>query len=230
MSSQALASLLTGLDEVEALRVHYPVRGRLIPTGIGALAEKAHGRACVVLLSSHLERYIYASNEEAIELLNLCGSPLNLLPQTFLLLQSREAVDELAKTSWENRGPKLASFSADHAPLWATGATTGSLSASQNLVWMKTPNPRSIVRYYASYGIPDIFDGITRRTHTRAELRLALTELVEKRNQIAHGDSTSQALPSDVARYLRAVRKFATSADRVLGRALSRRSGGMATW
>jgi hypothetical protein len=71
MSSRALQSLLIALEEVGDLQ-------RANPTPTGAAPSqpettRAIGRASVVLLSSHLERYIRNLNEEAVEFVNSAG-------------------------------------------------------------------------------------------------------------------------------------------------------------
>lgn len=224
MSSQSLNGLLAGVAEVRALRTRYPVPRRGIATGIEAVAAKAHGRACVVLLSSHLERYIHAVNEEAVDWLNNHRCGLDRFHEEFLLTQSRGAVDELANKSWEKRGSALRNFITTHGPFWTEGGTTGDLLHEPLLTWMKAPKPESLVRFYRLYGIPNIFESVTRSRAAKGALYLGLKELVEKRNNIAHGDAQTEALPMDVTRYLQAVAKFATSADKGMARSLKHMS------
>lgn len=221
MTSQALADLLAGVEEVRALRTHYPVPRRL-PTGDKAVAAKAHGRSCVVLLSSHLDRYVYAVNEEAIQWLNACGCSLRRFPEEFLLQHSRGAVDALAERVWERRADPLRDFVRQQGPIWTASGQAGLLEHGELLTWLKSPKPESLVRFYRLYGIENIFKSVTRNASTQSSLYLGIRELVEKRNNIAHGDFQTQALPMDVTRYLIAVRKFATSADLVFARTLAK--------
>lgn len=225
MSSQALHGLLEGVAEVKALRTRYPVPRRGIATGIEAIAAKAHGRACVVLLNSHFERYVHAVNEEAIDWLNSHHCGLDRFQEVFLLTHSRGAIDELAKKSWEKRGSALRSFISTHGPFWSEGGTTGELLHEPLLSWMKAPKPESLERFYRLYGIPNIFESATRSRAARGTLYLGIKELVEKRNNIAHGDAQTEALPADVTRYLGAVAKFANSADKQMARSLKHMSG-----
>jgi hypothetical protein len=96
---------------------------------------------------------------------------------------------------------------------------------------MKSPKPKEVIRFYRQYGIPDIFTAVTRKKSARQRLFLDAKELVEKRNLIAHGDASTEALPGDVTRYLWAVEKFARSADGVLSRAIKRIiKGATAPW
>jgi hypothetical protein len=230
MSSQSLAGLLAGVDEVRALRTRYPVPRGGIATGVEAVAAKAHGRACVVLLSSHLERYIRALNEEAVEWLNHQNCGLDRFTDEFLLMHSRGVVDDLAKMSWDRRGPALRDFVSAHATFWGAGGSTGAIQHDQLLVWMKAPKPESLVRFFKLYGIENIFNAATRKKATRGALYLGIRELVEKRNNIAHGDAQTEALPTDVTRYLNAVSKFANSADGSLARALKKIASTAVPW
>lgn len=220
MTSQALTGLSGGVAEVKALRARYPVPRGGIPTGIEAVAAKAHGRACVVLLSSHLERYIYAVNEEAVDWLNSRCCGLENFCEEFLLIHSRAAIDSLASKSWEKRGSALRDFVAIQAPFWSEGGTTGKLLHEPLLSWMKAPNPKSLERFYRLYGTQNIFEKVTRTQGAKSALYLGIRELVEKRNNIAHGDVQTEALPTDVTRYLSAVSKFANSADKQMARLL----------
>lgn len=227
--SVALHGLITGVEEIRALRSHYPVRAGHLASGFTATAAKAHGRACTVLLSSHFERYIHRINEEAVDWLNGTPRPLSMLPEELLLLHSQEPVDELSRTNWQKRADQLRAFASKDGLLWAPNGATGRLEHERLLVWMKSPKPQEVRRFYRQYGIPDIFSIVTRSKHTRASLWLTLKELVEKRNNIAHGDMQTESLPSDITGYITAVVKFATSADGALARRLRIACGEKAT-
>jgi hypothetical protein len=70
-------------------------------------------------------------------------------------------VEELGQTSWENRTNKLQTFILQDGWLWAD-QTTGILVHDRLLIWMKSPSPRNLVRYFKLWGTQDIFDAITR--------------------------------------------------------------------
>ncbi len=80
------------------------------------------------------------------------------------------------------------------------------------------------------WGVSDIFSAITRQPHTRQRMWLKLEELVDKRNDIAHGDSGAEATYQDIASYVAVVRTFCTRADRVLSRVLVPYAGGTRPW
>ena len=68
MSSPALADLVLGVRDVRALRSFPPKIPLRLARHSLEEAQIAHRRACVVLLSSHYERYIYGLNESAVEI------------------------------------------------------------------------------------------------------------------------------------------------------------------
>jgi hypothetical protein len=87
---------------------------------------------------------------------------------------------------------------------------------------MKTPKAKQVVRFFGLWGFDDIFTTITRRSDTRLQLFLTITELVEKRNNIAHGDFAEEATRSEVAKYRQTVATFCERVDRSLARKLKR--------
>ena len=219
MASQSLASLEDGIAEVRDLQTASP---RLTGSTPGTLGlTRAVGRASVVILSSHLEGYIDSLNLEAVSVVNAAGVGPQL-SETLRLLHSKPSVEALTGASWEGaaRAKLLAEFVANDAWLWGANQS-GVLQPDRLLTWMKSPNPRSLIRYFRYWGIEDVFTRITRAPHTRDDLWRRLKELVDKRNSIAHGDLGTSATAGDIRAYVKAVRTFAVRTDAVLARQLS---------
>jgi hypothetical protein len=187
------------------------------------------GRASVVLLSSHFERYIYSLNEEAIELLNEGEIIGKMLPELLRLLHTQTVIDELFSTQWQHRGPKLSEFVVDEAWLWG-GAVAGELKHRRLVEWMKSPSPPNLERYFRYWGVRNIFESITRSTHTRSDLWLRIDELVGKRNNIAHGDLATEATHTDISAYQDAAMTFSERTDRLLGQTIGRLLGRRLGW
>lgn len=228
MASQSLSSLEEGLEEVRELQrsVPKPPPGQMT----GVTLARAIGRASVVLLSSHLEAFIYALNAEAVATVNSAGVESARLPQALRLLHSKSAVDAISATSWENnaRAGQLESYNVSDAWLWSNGV--GTLEGDRLLVWMKSPGPKNLKRYFAYWGIDDVFGRIARRPAIRIELWRRLNELVDKRNAIAHGDLGTAVTPDDVRLYLKAVQTLGERVDRALSAQLSRLCGVARPW
>src|SRR3712207_2463702 len=106
MPSSALGALVVAVQEVDEL-LRAASGGNL-----AALARlrraRVVGRASVVLLSSHFERYFYAVNEEACGYLNAASVAGDRLPEILRLVHSRPSIEDLAATAWERRAVGLA--------------------------------------------------------------------------------------------------------------------------
>ena len=95
---------------------------------------------------------------------------------------------------------------------------------------MKAPKCKAVVRLFKIWGVPDIFTAVTRSKVNRQDLWLRIGELVDKRNNIAHGDLTVEARYLDVVQYRAAVKKFCVSADKQMAVALVRMLGCPRPW
>ena len=228
MTSDSLQDLNTGIAEVWVLQAANPS-----PTGAAPgdpATTRVIGRASVILLCSHYERYHYSAVEEVVEAINTQALEAFTLPEAFRLRQTRSVVEELAKTKWTNRAEKLEEFVRREANLWAPGRPATMLDASRPLEAMTSPKPDQLVRVYQQLAIDNVFAAITRTVHTKGDLRLQLSSLVDKRNSIAHGDRTEQATQADVYRYRTAIRTFCERVDRLIPRVLRREIGLELTW
>jgi hypothetical protein len=204
--SMALAGLRAALPEIATLQADRP--RDLLASTVRLARLRAVNRACVVLLSSHLEHYIHAVNEEAIDFVNAAGIPSTQIPLRLRLINLRDPIEEAASKDWPARAENLTKLAEVEISLWRSDGMSGSLDASRMLQWMKSPKPDKIRRFYAMWDIGDIFLAVTRTPRTLGTLRRDLDTLVSKRNNIAHGDVNEQATPKDIARYLEAVRTF----------------------
>jgi hypothetical protein len=227
MASNALGALATAIAEVQHL-VDARLRGAEPPLTPNPIV-RALGRATVVLLSSHFERYVYAVNEEAVAVINARGLPGHFLPEDLRLVHSKAPVESMESTSWERRASQLSGFVASDSWLWQQGVS-GSLEHRRLLLWMKSPKPKHLIRFYKYWGIEDIFTAITRKPQRRAALELLVKEFVDKRNNVAHGDFAEQATRLDVRRYSASALVFCRRADRALAKALATIAGPPEPW
>src|SRR5262245_25212618 len=107
MPSAAFQALTVAVEEVKNLL------GAQLSTGpIPQRLARARvvGRASVVLLASHFERYLYAVNEEAVTFLNDQKVQCDAIPEQIRLLHSVEPIDRFLETQWLNRASQLGTF------------------------------------------------------------------------------------------------------------------------
>jgi hypothetical protein len=217
--SGALSALRVALQEIEDLEAASPTQAGQAPRR--PAVTRAVGRAGIVLLSSHFERYIYALNEELVDAINAAAANSSQIPDAVKLVHSKVGFEQIATTGWENRATHLSSFVLSDGWLWQQGAN-GKLDSDRLLAWMKSPKPKSVVRYFKYWGVNDIFTVVTRSPHRRQDMWLRLDGLVAKRNNIAHGDVSEQATPRDVRGYARAVLDFCERVDRFISRHIAK--------
>jgi hypothetical protein len=230
MSSKSLENLKVGLAEVSALKAVGTISASRPAKETRPQLLRALGRAQVVLLSAHLERYVYSVTEESVDHIFNSRIESQLLSEELRLIHSQDAIDKLGRTQWNNRSQQLKEFGQHESKLWVDGAVIDRLVPEQLLGWMKAPNPKNLTRAFQIWGTADIFDSITRTAVTRSRLWMRINELVEKRNNIAHGDFTVEAQPTDVTEYILAVRRFCERSDRTMARNLVGITGGMSPW
>ena len=205
MPSDALRSLLAGIQEVRDLQAANPTPRGGLPDRPQVV--RAINRASVVLLSSHLERYLRGVNEEAVATVNAATIDRSVLPETLRLQHSRIPVDEVAAAKWENRAEMLSQLMETDGWLWGP-SPKAELDHERLLRWMKSPSPKRALRMFRLWGIQNVFSRVTRQPHTRNHMWLKLAELVDKRNDIAHGDAGAEATYTDIATYFAVVREF----------------------
>lgn len=183
----------------------------------------------MVLLCSHYERYLRSVIEETVAAINTADVPGTSLTTELRLRHSFVAAERLVEREWTKRQERLAAFIASEAWLWG-GSPKADLTAKSLLSWMKAPAPNNVVKLYRLWGIPDIFTRITRFDHTRRTLWLDLQSLVDKRNNIAHGDFAAEATRGDVERYRDTVARFCDRADRALAQKIRVQLGLLLGW
>jgi hypothetical protein len=165
-----------------------------------------------------------------MEYLGSCSLSASMIPINIRLLQSKGSIDVLAKTQWTSREGALIEFAEKHSPLWRDSTAITYLDPGPNLESMKSPQTKAVIRFYALYGIDDVFGAITRSSTGRQRLARELGSLVDNRNGIAHGDQTVQPQRTELTEYAKAVKDFCTRADKRLSSALCALSGQAPPW
>lgn len=163
-SSQALQSFLMALDEVAFLEAASPTQAGGAPRK--PQITRAVGRAGIVLLTSHFERYVYAINEEAVMFLNSRSVSEKKISNSMKLLHSKRPIDDIASMQWDRREEKMRELMLSDGWLW-NNTLTGVVDPDRLLEWMRSPKPKNLIRYYRYWGIENIFEEITRKQSTK---------------------------------------------------------------
>ncbi|WP_420461663.1 MAE_28990/MAE_18760 family HEPN-like nuclease [Candidatus Palauibacter sp.] len=227
MSSKAFESFFNGSGEVQDIL-------DADPGPLGGLSEepettRALTRAALVMLYGHFERYVRESMEEAVDLMNIEKVEPGLLPITFKLRHSRKAVRRMSEMAWEKRETALGEFITMEGWLWAD-VPAGKLDIKNLLEDLKSPTPKTLMKLYSMWGVPDIFRRITRKPQMRRLFWLSLEELVHKRNNIAHGDFAVETTQGDVRQYVKIASEFCRRTDGVLAMVLQQRMRVPCAW
>lgn len=230
MPSDALSQLEQGLGEVRRLRGYSrQLSSNMKPHDRLQFVITAR-RACVVLLCSHYERYIYGVNESLIDVLNETAPQADRLPINMLLRQIKTPLETLATKEWTKREAHLKKLFEIYSSHWLPGQGVTGLDSEANIAWMKSPKVEDIIRLFRMFGIDNIISDVTRTDAGRRTLTRELQGLVDARNGIAHGDQTIQPTGPELTRYLDTVARFCERADRRVSRSLARNLGVAPPW
>ncbi|WP_140873504.1 MAE_28990/MAE_18760 family HEPN-like nuclease [Myxococcus xanthus] len=219
MTSQARKDLTGRLDEVQLLSSSDPVRKAqaiqptLNPSTSEMKLSNAINRACLILLSAHVEGFLEDVVVEALDALVTHGANVDQLP---LLLRALHAEDHLKNIEHlkdvNMRAPKIEKMFITEAALWGIGTPIQQQMIRAKMVCgeMNNPGSREMRRFLALLGV-DIENHLSRAG--AANLTNQLNGLVGKRNAIAHGEVGASATFTDIDNYLSMISELCRHID-----------------
>lgn len=224
MTSAARLDLNTRLDEVRVLAAQDPSRRSSDP--FGRPLSSALNRACLILLSAHLEGFLEDLAVEALDALVAANTPVHRLP---LMLRAAHAEEHLARLDpikdRNARAPRIQTLFENEMALWVGGNTLSPEMVRAKTVCGSMDNPGSTqVRHFLEMLGVDIRAHLQERGRT-STLSLVDT-LVGRRNAIAHGDSSATVTGKDTDDYLAAVGELADEIDDAVSGSVLACSGG----
>jgi len=211
MSSRAFADLTARLQEVRTLAGLDPARaGDASQTAV----SNAVNRACIVLLSAHLEGFLEDLLLEALDVVVARGTPVDRLPLILRALHAETHLSQLAPMRDRNaRAPRIEKMFLEEAALWSAGQAVQATMIRQGTVRAEMANPGSkeIRQFMELVGV-DIrayINNVVGASHLLGRV----DGLIGLRNQVAHGEINVRATFQDVDTYTQIVQDLCRHAD-----------------
>jgi len=170
-------------------------------------------RACLVLLSAHLEGFLEDLVVEALDALVQNGARVERLPLLLRAIHAEEHLRAIEPMKDRNaRAPRIGKLFSAESPMWVTGTIVQRQMVRQKTVCseMENPGSREIRQFLALVGV-DIAHFLESRGAMFALSRI--DGLVGRRNAIAHGEASTSATFKDVDGYLSNVEELSQHID-----------------
>lgn len=172
--------------------------------------DNAVRRAAVVLLVSHFESFLRTIGEEFVDVLSSGSLEARDMPSGIRELHTVPRLQEIVSTGDAIQRHALLRKLSDVAVLWKDQAKPprGALQAHRLSREVTSAEPKKIDLLFGLMGSTvavcdgdlDISDGD--ESVISLNIRLGLTDVVQCRNDIAHGDSSRKPTQEDVDKYL----------------------------
>ena len=218
MTSQAFRVMEDRLEEVRILSRSDPIKRDVQSSEL--TLSRAVNRACVLLLSAHLEGYVEDVTVEALDCLLSLTACVDNLP---LLLRSVHAEDHLLALEQVRdrnvRASQIRDLIASEMDLWSKGnrLRVGMLRSRAVCKQMNNPGSREIRKFLELLGI-DIRGWLVQ---TQEQDLLGRTDsLVARRNAIAHGEVSASVTHLDVESFLQTIEALAQAIDAAMADAV----------
>ena len=190
-------------------------------------------RASVVLLSSHLERYIESLVVEAIDAINFAMPTVDQLPELLRLTQIEQSLRAVHSAVSDPRDPdkvldkreminKVQAFKAfldDYDYFFNDSQPCTKLNVNILIDRFSNPSPHKIVHLFRQFGFHNVVQrAISRESKPdKANIEGMVNELIEKRNAIAHTGMTTNLTRENIIVYLRYSRRLVRGIDTIVG-------------
>lgn len=184
------------------------------------MLTSAVNRACIVLLSAHLEGYLEDVMVEAMDALAASGPHVQDLPLLLRAAHTEEHLRPLEQMRDRNsRAPRIDTMFATDASLWRSGTTLDATMLRHKTVCGQMDNPGSTqIRQFLELLAVDIRAYL--KSIGNVHLLAQIDGLVARRNGIAHGEVSIGATYGDVDVYVSVVEDLALEIDQQVGKAV----------
>jgi RiboL-PSP-HEPN len=202
MSSRSFLDLTDRLAEVRALAGLDPSRSA---DESQPKISNAVNRACILLLSAHLEGFLEDLVQDALDYIVSVASPVERLPLALRALHAEKHLREIEPIKDRNiRAPRIQKLFMDEAALWTVGSVVQAAMIKPAVVRAEMSNPGSAeIKSFLRYLDVDIEEFL--KLNGEIHLLGRVNGLVLRRNQVAHGEVNATATPVDVDGYISVV-------------------------
>lgn len=218
MTSTAHTDLATRLDEVRVMGSIDPSRSkRRKPNSV---LTSAVNRACIVLLSAHLEGYLEDVMVEALDALVSSKTDVQNLPLMLRAAHAEEHLRQLEPVKDRNtRASRIDAMFQSDSSLWRGGIPLDATMLRHKAVCGQMDNPGSTqIRQFLGVLNVDIHAYL--KSVGKVYLLSQVNGLVARRNAIAHGEVSIGATFGDVDGYMSVVEELAIEIDGQVGEAV----------
>lgn len=209
------------IQEVDHLRRLCKHFGRLHPRSRGDHRSHTNAltRACVVLLSGHLQAFVEDLIEQVIERIVADGVGREYLPKKFLYYFSQDAVKDLRSIDDHDKYVmRVIEFHDQYGDVWFS---TGSFSRSPDIKVFTdgfgNPLFRNIKKIFGRIGYDDYERDLKR--YFKGQILIysnSVDQLVSRRNKISHGEILENINYNDISDIKRQIIEFAKATDKVV--------------
>lgn len=214
---ESYSEFIDSLREVETLLGAHPITPLGSGTTVSHMQERqlvnAVTRACVVMLVAHFEGFVKAALTELIDEICQAKPPARRIPEALLELHTRERIQEIFGTEGPDRIHRTRRLFTTYAQLWDSDRAVNPHLLSAKVLTRQFTNakPEILESVFSLLGVNDLITEA--ETHVNAAIAaredgttslkvdVKLTEIVERRNKIAHGDRTEKPTPFEVEGY-----------------------------
>lgn len=211
----AYSNFLKGLTEINLLlklaqqyEKQDPIR--LTPT-INVLC-----RSAIVLLSSHLELFIKELGQLALDRFHTKRISRNCLSSQFYYHISKKTIQEIKKMEDHGKiAEKIFEFLLNDLPFWErTGPFPKPLPADLFNKGFSNPAYKKIKTYFNRFGYQDFHGHFLLKMQSKGQITInAIDNLVNLRNEIAHGSHNASQTPTDIIALMDIVKLFCNNVD-----------------
>ncbi len=218
--TEAYSAFVKGVEEVRTLVRLAKAESRAKGPLANAPTARALCRAAVVLLSSRIEGYMEDLAEVIVCRIVEKGVPKRLLSPRLMYFCSKDLIDEIRDTKDPDRiAEKIVTMFRRDQDIWCgEDSFQEELPFERVVAGFSTPRFREIQKFVARFGYRDYKGDLERQL--RADCRPCINmvnNVVEQRNQIAHGNIGASSTPLDVTAMLDLVQVFCRTTDVVVG-------------